>query len=581
MSKGFSWFLCLSLALLFGAAFAQDAERSSTVIFDIDEGAVVDPTLWNPYAPGRRIDQGLSQAMAEPLFIMNLENPEGEIIPWLAEGFTSNETADVWTITLREGTEWSDGEALDADDFLFTVNLGMNNSELNGMPSFANVASVEKIDERTLQFTLNEPEFRFLQNTFVVQTGTSFIVLPEHIWAAQDDLLTFTNYDPEQGWPVFSGAYTLSSASENEFTYTRNDDWWGAKTGWEDLPAPEQLVWVAFGTPEARTTAMARDELDSLMDVDFGPYLALQAQNPNVISWSPAAPFAWFDPCPRNFNFNTSQAPWDDADMRKAINYAINRDQIIDIAYEGTSPVSKHWFPAYSAFDVFVNTADEAGLYDLYPLLQHDPEQAKTIIESKGYTLNGDYYEKDGEQLATTITSFDDTEMNNVASLIVEQLQGIGVNATHDIQPIPEFIENLTGGKFDTYVFFVCGPVDAWAKMDAFSTRHLPEDSSAPVSGFYSNTQRWNTENAETYSAAVAQMQQLAPDDEAQKTLFVDAMTAFMQDMPAVPISQAIKLVPFGTTYWTNWPTAENPYIQPATWWQSTHVIIHNLQPAQ
>jgi len=41
------------------------------------------------------------------------------------------------------------------------------------------------------------------------------------------------------------------------------------------------------------------------------------------------------------------------------------------------------------------------------------------------------------------------------------------------------------------------------------------------------------------------------------------------------------KLVPFDETYWTGWPTADNNYIQPATWWQSAHIIIHNLEPVQ
>lgn len=63
--------------------------------------------------------------------------------------------------------------------------------------------------------------------------------------------------------------------------------------------------------------------------------------------------------------------------------------------------------------------------------------------------------------------------------------------------------------------------------------------------------------------------------------LFLEAMEYWLEDMPALPIAQAIKLVPFNEAYWTNWPTADNPYIQPATWWQSTHLILHELQPAQ
>ncbi|MEZ4640900.1 MAG: hypothetical protein R2856_39075, partial [Caldilineaceae bacterium] len=62
--------------------------------------------------------------------------------------------------------------------------------------------------------------------------------------------------------------------------------------------------------------------------------------------------------------------------------------------------------------------------------------------------------------------------------------------------------------------------------------------------------------------------------------LFLEASAIYMDELPVIPITQAKKIIPFDTTYWTGWPTFENDYIHPPTWWQSTHVIIHNLQPA-
>ena len=78
-------------------------ERQGTVIFDIDSGTVLDPELWNPYAAGRRLDHGLIQAMAEPLFILNFESASGEVIPWLGESIVSNDDYTIWTLTLRDG----------------------------------------------------------------------------------------------------------------------------------------------------------------------------------------------------------------------------------------------------------------------------------------------------------------------------------------------------------------------------------------------------------------------------------------------------------------------------------------------
>jgi peptide/nickel transport system substrate-binding protein len=54
-----------------------------------------------------------------------------------------------------------------------------------------------------------------------------------------------------------------------------------------------------------------------------------------------------------------------------------------------------------------------------------------------------------------------------------------------------------------------------------------------------------------------------------------------MEDMPFIPLVQSTKLLPFNTTYWTGWPTADNPYIKPGFWSGSAHLIIHNLEPTQ
>jgi len=521
-----------------------EQDRRKTVFFDIDEGSVADPKLWNPFAAGRRLDQGFMQAVIEPLFILNLESPDGEILPWLGESIESNDDATVWTVKLRDGIKWSDGEPLTADDFIFTVNMGLENKDLKSMPSFDNVASVEKVDDLTVKFNLTESDYRFGFYNFTVTSTSSFFIVPKHIWEGQDPH-TFTNYDPEKGWPVFSGPYLLKNASESEFTYVRNDDWWGVNAGFK-LPAPEKLVWVAYGSEETRTAAMARNELDSLMGVNLGSFLALQQMTGSTIAWHNELPYAWIDPCARTFNFNLSKEPWNDVKMREAINYAINRDQIIDIAYEGTSTASLTFLPDYNVFKPYIQAGVDAGLYDKHPLFAYDPDKAKAMFEELGYTMNADtgYYEKDGKELDMTIANFDATEMNSTVALLVEQFQAVGVNASQDIQPIPAFIDNLTNAGFDTYYFFVCGPIDLWAKMDAYSTRHLPAEGE-PSSGFYANTQRWSGDQAQAYSDIVAQMKDMPPDDARLNDLYLQAMDIWLAEKPALPIAQAVKLVPF------------------------------------
>jgi peptide/nickel transport system substrate-binding protein len=94
------------------------------------------------------------------------------------------------------------------------------------------------------------------------------------------------------------------------------------------------------------------------------------------------------------------------------------------------------------------------------------------------------------------------------------------------------------------------------------------------------NQWRWSGPAAERYSELVDQIGVLPLGDPAIDPLFVEAATIYLDNLPTIPITQAKKLIPHNWTYWTNWPTAENNYTSAWTWWQSTHLIIHELTPA-
>jgi peptide/nickel transport system substrate-binding protein len=549
----------------------KEALRRKTVIFDIGGGRVAAPESWNPYLPGAVEDMGLHQAMMEPLFILNYET--GEIMPWLAEEGGSNEAMDVWTIKLREGIEWSDGEAMNADDVVFTISMLLEHPDLDMAGEMVTwVESVEKVDDLTTQFNLTGPNPRFILDHFAVKIYGRHNIMPEHIWKDVDPI-TFTNYDPDKGWPVFTGPYLLESVSETEFVYTRNDDWWGAKTGWMDLPAPERLVWTTYGTEDTKVAAMAADGLDSVMDITLGAFFALQQRNPNVVAYYSDLPYAWPDPCARNIEVNHTVEPWNDKDMRKALNYAIDRNEIVAIAYEGATTASRFFFPAYAGLDRYVDLIDTSSITTF------DPDIAKEIIESKGYVMNesSGFYEKDGEALSFHLQTPEPLiEKQKIAQVVVEQLLRVGINASFGNVAYGTFWDNFFNGNYDARTGWqTCGSInEPWNSMDTLNASWV-----VPV-GERASRNAWRWENAE-YSALVDQMGVLPLGDPQIDELFVQAAEIFMDELPVIPVTQAKKIIPFNSTYWTNWPSADNPYIHPPTWWQSTHVIIHNLEPAQ
>ncbi|HQY91562.1 ABC transporter substrate-binding protein [Caldilinea sp.] len=559
------------------APAAEGSDRSKTLIMDIDGGRLQDPEgVWNPYVPGNRRDQGFHQVCLEPLFILNYQT--GEFIPWLAESFTSNDTLDEWTLTLRDGVKWQDGVPFTADDVVFTIQTLIDNApELGDSAAMKQwVKSVEMVDDLTVKFMLNEPNPRFQLDYFAVKIWGSPEMLPKHIWEGQDPL-TFKNFDLAAGLPMCTGPYKLASTSPTEVTWTRDDNWWGVDAGFK-LPEPETIIWTWAGPPETRAALMANGELDSLMDITLGALQALQAQNPNVITWFADPPFAWVpDPCSRTFEFNTSAAPWDDPEMRWAINYLIDRDKVVEVAYENTTLKSRHFFPAYPPLDALVDGAIEAGAWDLDKLWTVDPAKAAEIIESKGYTKNANgYYEKDGKELTLDITTHEAyIEQQRIAQVIVEDFQAAGINATTRNEAGSTWDENFSNGTFEAREGWqTCGSVnEPWASMEQFNAKWL-----VPVGERASyNRWRWSGPKAEEFGKLTDEIGSLPLGDPKIQELFNQAMTIYMEELPVIPVTQAKKIIPFDTTYWTNWPTYDNQYIHPPTWWQQFHVILQNL----
>lgn len=562
-------------------AAAQDVAREDTVIFDIDgqTGPIANFDQFNRMLPSSRANSGMSQAVREPLFILNYET--GEIQPWLAESFTPNDEQTVWTLGLREGAEWSDGEAFNADDVVFTVELwlGDETQSLSGAANMQQwVESVEKVDDYTVVFNLKKPNPRFQLDYFSVRIGSDPYILPEHVWNDKDPF-TFKDFDPEQSWPLGTGPYTITSASETEFVWDRNDDWWGAKTGVFKLPEPLRLIWVVTGNDQIRSTLAVDNELDSIMDVTRGAFEAMQAQNPNIVSWFSNVPYVWLDPCPRRISLNHTIAPWDDPDMRRMLNMVMDRQEIIDIAYEGVTIPSRTFFVEYGGMFPYIDAIEDAGYANSST---SDLEGAAAILEEKGYSKNADgLYEKDGEVLGLEVQASEGfIEKRRVTNNFVDQLQRFGIDGSASIVAGSTWGENRDFGNFEaTTDWEACGSInEPWATMNRYSTNWWTPIGERPPGGH--TISRWRSENSERYSEIVEQIGVMPLADPAIVDMVVEAYGLWYEEMPDMATVQATKLIPFNTTYWTNWPTAENNYVHPPTWWQTTHQLLQNITKA-
>ena len=459
--------LTVSALAIAGSAWAQDVAREDTVIFDLDR-TIKDPENFNWMTPGTKRMHGAHQAMWEPLFILNYGT--GELDPWLATGHTANEDSTEFTVTLREGIEWSDGEAFNADDVVFTTNMAISNEEISSREAStirAQVASIDKIDDLTVKFTLKSANPRFLVENFGVRIFGSFLIMPQHIWEGQDPA-TFAFYPP-----VGTGPYTYTSGATNRMIWDRNDDWWGAKAGFQDLPEPKRLIWLESGGAESRAQLMATNQMDAAQNVSVGTFEAIQAQNPNIIAWHDGYPFASADPCARQLEINTTIAPWDDASMRRAVNHIIDRSQIVNVALEGATTASETMFAGYGSMLPLIDAAKAAGhgLSD-----KADVAAADALITAAGYSKGSDgIYEKDGEDLSVKIhVNSASTEYTRTIDVVVEQLNRAGIAAS--AVPVENGVfwgEVLPFGKYEmSYSWLSCGSVnEPWASMGRYTIK--------------------------------------------------------------------------------------------------------------
>ncbi|NDJ62478.1 MAG: ABC transporter substrate-binding protein [Chloroflexi bacterium] len=568
------------LAVVSMTAMAQDVPREDTLIFDFDR-TVTDPNNYNPFTPAGSTNRGngAHQAMWEPLFILNYES--GMIDPWLGLSFTPNDTLDVWTLTLREGVTWSDGEAFNAEDVVFTIEMLLADETatlLNAVDMQQWVESVEQVDDLTVQFNLTAPNPRFQLDYFSVRNTNSLLIMPEHIWAGQD-ALTFTFFDEEQGWPIGTGPYTLTRTATTRFVWDRDDSWWGAETGFLDLPEPLRLIWLSTTTEDTRVQLISNDEVDIANSVSLIAFETIQERNPNVSAWESDLPYAWADPCPRQLDINTTVAPWDNPNMRRALSLIVDREEIIDFAYEGTTQPSRSMFVEYGAMDPYIDAIVEAGFG--LPL-NADVEAAQALIEGEGWTLNGDFYERDGERLTLNVlVNNASTEYTNTVDVVVEQFIDAGIDAAARPVDNSTFWGSAapTGDYEVTYGWLSCASVnEPWASMNRYTSRFVaPVGEPAPG---INNTGRWDTEGTAAYTAIVEEIGTLPLGDPQIVDLVVEAYALIDAETPIIPLVQATKLLPFTTTFWTGWPTTENNFNHPAFWWNSAHQIIHNIERA-
>jgi ABC-type transport system substrate-binding protein len=336
-------------------------------------------------------------------------NPDGEIVPGLAEEWEYNEELTELTLHVREGQTFTDGTPVDADAVVASLNVSRE-----GPSTATNLTAVTEVialDESTVVVTLAQPDAALLPNLADVAGAVG-----------ATDVLTAESSNLE---PVGSGAYILddSSVAGSNYVLTKNPDNWDA-----DAYPFETVQFQVIADPTAITNAMQAGQLD---------YVGLN---------SPDQVTQFSDP---KFTTGTNNAAgpgvlWladregtvipalKDVRVREAINLAFDREAIAENLQAGSLHASTQ----------VVNPNGGAWSDELNEAYPYDVERAKELMAEAGYA--------DG--FAVTMPS----TFLSVAyePTITQSLGEIGIAVTWETVPFQDFISKVFSQNYGMYFMF-------------------------------------------------------------------------------------------------------------------------------
>ena len=392
---------------------------------------------YNPYSIATRLPS-VQDFLFEPLFVFNtLNNAEPNFR--LATGYEFSDDLKSFTVNLREGVLWSDGQPFDANDVKFTYDMLRENRALDLRNVWDLIEDVAIVDDHTVRFDLKD-----------VNTGIGFVIakvyiVPEHIWSAIEDPLTYTNAPN----PVGSGPLTdIRRFTAQEYIQCRNPNYWDA-----DNLAVDCMRFPQIANNDQALVAAAAGELDwfgsFLPDIEK-TYVAKDPDNHKY--WFPAGSLVFFA-----MNFETAnegnRKAFNDLAFRRAFSMAMDRQAMVDIAGYGYPTINEYPSGLGRAYDSWNNHEVDAeyGVFSRY-----DADAAKKILAEAGYrdaTGDGFIDTPDGDPIAFDVLVPNGwTDWVNTVQLAVEGLIELGINAKVSTPESPVWQERLTRGDYDVAI---------------------------------------------------------------------------------------------------------------------------------
>ena len=358
---------------------------------------IADPTGdWGYPSPYLRYARGPGYLRMSLIFDTLVWKDERGFIPALAEKWVYDETDNAYTFTLREKAVWHDGRPVTANDVAFTVDyLKIHPDPFVSLSGSRGIRSVEVIDHRRVKL--------FLQSkyaSFLYEIAGTMVILPEHIWRTVEDPMGFDQPEAVVG----SGPYRLIDYNRAQGTYL-----YQAFEGYyQGAPEVKRVVFVKT-SPEMVSAALSRGEVHAAT-VQSEQAKSLEAKGFTLMR----APYAF---CGKMM-INHRKEPLRQKACRQALAYAIDREKLVAVTQRGHGvPGSPGLLPPDNPW---YNP-------DICPYA-YNPEKARTLLESIGYTLNQDgYFTKDGRIMEMELLTQPAYGFKDVGTFVKNSLEDLGI----------------------------------------------------------------------------------------------------------------------------------------------------------
>jgi peptide/nickel transport system substrate-binding protein len=303
----------------------------------------------------------------------------------LAETWETSQDGKTFTFHLRQGVKFHNGDPVTVDDVIYSLNRVKSDKKSGWADMYADIETIQAKDAATLVITTKRPYVPMLANLSMFAAS----IVPKKLGESGYDF---------NAKPVGSGPFVFDHWSKGtEIVLKKNPDYWQ-----KGLPYLDEVRFLLVAEDNTRNLKLQAGEVDIAADVPFSSIAELKS-NPDVTV--KAEPLMRVD----FITMNTTRKPFDDVKIRQAVNYAVDKDALIQAVLFGNGKPANTFLPPMLYHD------------DAAPGYKNDVAKAKELITQSS--------QPNGFKTTLNIASGDSLQ-NQVAIIVKEQLAKIGIDVT-------------------------------------------------------------------------------------------------------------------------------------------------------